>query len=97
MSTPRLRKPQKLNRAQRRSAGHAAPCSICFGRMTHQDRQPYRDGLAHARCVAVEAQKRAGAAEAQLGQMTEAAVNVQHRIETTQRAQALGLWLPGSR
>lgn len=91
-----LRKPQKLNRTQRRAASRMAPCSICFGRMTQQDRQPYRDGPAHAMCVANEAQKRAAAAEAQLSQMTQAAANVQQRIETTQRAQALGLWLPGT-
>jgi hypothetical protein len=93
-----------MNRATRRKLARTANCCLCFRPMTQQDRTIYTRpgldadepdrGVAHPRCVAADAQQRAARAEATVANMQRAATRVQDRIETAQRAQDLGIWLP---
>lgn len=93
-----------MNRATRRKLNRTAHCCLCSGAMTQQDRAIYHkpsvelgkteQGVAHPRCIAQDAVDRAARAEAAIANMQRAATRVQDRIETAQRAEALGIWLP---
>ena len=94
-----------MNRALRRKLARAATCCLCFEPMTQHDRAVYRTpdiepgteklGAAHPLCIAKEAQQRATRAENKVAAMQQAATTVQTHIQAAQRAQELGIWLPG--
>lgn len=63
--------------------------------MTHQDRQPYRLGEAHPRCITKQALAEAAESKAALNQITANAQATMANLAVQQRAQAMGLWMPG--
>lgn len=87
-------------RGKRRQLAREVACGLCFGQMTKQDRKPYKleDGrptAAHQLCITRDAERRAQKAEATVAEMKAAAGRVQEQIVAAQRAQSMGLWLPG--
>lgn len=84
------------NRTQRRRAARSSTCSLCFDSMTHHDRQPYRLGEAHPKCVTRQAVAEATQSKAALDQITANAQATMANLAVQQRAQAMGLWTPGA-
>lgn len=104
------RRPSTRTQRRKNARQTASTCGLCFDTMSKADRAPYnldggtsglnevlggRRAYAHKLCIARHAEQRAQQAENTVAQMKAGATRVQEQLATAQRAQTMGLWLPG--